>query len=43
MQDSWSMLKEELAKQGFNSSQILLIYSAISDTCSRRNTRCIKV
>ena len=42
-QDSWSMLKEELAKKGFGSCQIQEIYSAIVETCDRRGTTSIRI
>lgn len=42
-QDTWSMLKEELVKQHFDSCQILNIYKAIVETCDRRGTTSIRV
>ena len=42
-QDSWSMLKEELAKKGFDSCQIQEIYFAIVETCDRRGTTSIRI
>lgn len=41
--DAWNMLKEELVKQGFDNTQIINIYKAISATCDRRGTTSIKV